>query len=204
MAEAIQPITLIANFTQAALVTMQAASLEPNPEDAIRWLHAFLDLHGMTPDPAKPEEYYAVHYREDCLPRIIATRYPTISQQTAEAVADAIKAGIQPSAVAAVAVQGWVRQHKTPAAARASIGAANYEQAMSVMQRNPEVLDDAVREMHGNAHAAEWANKTLLAALANAPPEVQAIWQDSAESALRRNGWQEQDQPQPADAGFFA
>lgn len=198
------PIKAYTDFVQAAVATMQAASLETDTAQAVCWITGFLAAHGLTPAPATPEEHYSAHASGIDIRRIVGNRYPSIGRQVAEATASAMQTG-QPHAVAAVAVDAWLRQHRPPYTYGARVAPSSFHHALATLMQDKEARGDVFQDLFGNAEAAEWADSTLEKALPTAPPQVIETLHEAAHAALTRRGWVEvEEEQQPADAGVFA
>lgn len=199
-----QPIKAYTDFVQAAVATMQAASLETDPAQAVCWITGFLAVHGLTPAPATPEEHYSAHTAGGIdIRRIVGARYPSISHGVVEATTIAMQSG-QPHAVAKVAVDAWLRQHRPPYTYGARVAPSSFHHALATLMQDKEARGDVFQDLFGNAEAAEWADNTLEKALPTAPPQVIETLHEAAHAALTRRGWVEvEEEQQPADAGVF-
>lgn len=202
-----QPVRAFADFIQTATAVMQAAALETDPAQSMRWIRSFLDAHGLTPAPATPETHYSAHAAGSGIDirRIVSNRYPCISQAVVESTASAMKTG-RPDVVAKMAVDGWLRQHRPPYIYAQGIAPGSFHGALAKLMRDQSARNDLFQDMYGNTMSAKWADDTLEKALATAPPQVIETLHEAAYAALTRMGWVEveEDEQQPASAGVFA
>ena len=197
------PIKAYTEFVQSAVACMQAAALESDPAQAICWITGFLAAHGLTPAPAMPEEHYSAHASGIDIRRIVGNRYPSIGRQVAEATAIAMQTG-RPHAVATVAVDAWLRQHRPPHTYGASVAPSSFHHALAALMQDKSARGDVFQDLFGNAEAAEWADSALEKALATAPPQVIETLHEAAHAALTRRGWVEVgEEQQPTNAGVF-
>ena len=198
------PIKTYTDFVQSTVACMQAAALESDPAQAMCWITGFLAAHGLTPAAAMPEEHYSAHASGIDIRRIVGNRYPSIGRQVAEATGIAMQTG-QPHAVATVAVDAWLRQHRPPHTYGASVAPSSFHHALAALMQDKSARSDVLQDLFGNAEAAEWADSTLEKALATAPPQVIETLHEAAHAALTRRGWVEvEEEQQPANAGVFA